>query len=351
MFDQFTEVVVVDTESTAIPGERPVPVCLVAREMRGGRTYRIFQGEFGSVPPYATGPDVLFVAFVAQAELGVYRALNWPLPERVLDLYVEFRRHTNMGSKEDQAERTPAGRGLVGASIFFGLPAPDTDEKMAIQKAVGNGTWQSRYSPEQILDYCQRDVEATERLLAAMLPTITNLHQAVLRGRYTKAVAAMEWTGTPIDTGTLAVLRENWTTIQDHLIDEVDAGRGIFEGRSFVENRFAAWLEREGIPWTRLRSGRLDLDDKRTFRHMAKMYPAISPLRELRHALAEMRLNDLAARSDGRNRTSLWPFGTRTGRNTPGNSEFRPPDLTDFSMTPNRRLSAVRCQETEFRWC
>jgi hypothetical protein len=30
---------------------------------------------------------------------------------------------------------------------------------------------------------------------------------------------------------------------------------------------------------------------------------------------------------------------------------FRPPDLTDFSMTPNRRLSAVRCQETEFRWC
>jgi len=31
--------------------------------------------------------------------------------------------------------------------------------------------------------------------------------------------------------------------------------------------------------------------------------------------------------------------------------KFRPPDLTDFSMTPNRRLSAVRCQETEFRWC
>ena len=25
---------------------------------------------------------------------------------------------------------------------------------------------------------------------------------------------------------------------------------------------------------------------------------------------------------------------------------FRPPDLIDFAMTPNRRLSAVRCQET-----
>jgi pyruvate dehydrogenase complex dehydrogenase (E1) component len=30
---------------------------------------------------------------------------------------------------------------------------------------------------------------------------------------------------------------------------------------------------------------------------------------------------------------------------------FRPPDVIDFSMTPNRRLSAVRCLETEFRWC
>jgi hypothetical protein len=29
---------------------------------------------------------------------------------------------------------------------------------------------------------------------------------------------------------------------------------------------------------------------------------------------------------------------------------FRPPDLIDFAMTPNRRLSAVRCRETAFRW-
>ena len=27
-------------------------------------------------------------------------------------------------------------------------------------------------------------------------------------------------------------------------------------------------------------------------------------------------------------------------------AKFRPPDLIDFAMTPNRRLSAVRCQET-----
>ena len=48
--------------------------------------------------------------------------------------------------------------------------------------------------------------------------------------------------------------------------------------------------------------GRLDLDDckRHTFREMAKMYPIISPLRELRHALSTMRLfSDLTIGEDG----------------------------------------------------
>jgi hypothetical protein len=55
MLDAFREVVV-DTEFTTIAGERPEPVCLVAHELRSGRRFRIFEGQFGSVPQYATGP-------------------------------------------------------------------------------------------------------------------------------------------------------------------------------------------------------------------------------------------------------------------------------------------------------
>jgi DNA polymerase I len=91
----FREVVVVDTEFTTIPGERPGAICLVVHEIRSGRRFRIFQGEFGSAPPYATGRDVLFVAYYASAELGCYRALGWPMPERILDLFTEFRNRTN----------------------------------------------------------------------------------------------------------------------------------------------------------------------------------------------------------------------------------------------------------------
>jgi hypothetical protein len=45
-------------------------------------------------------------------------------------------------------------------------------------------------------------------------------------------------------------------------------------------------------------------------------------MRELRNALSKLRLSDLAVGPDGRNRTSLWPFGASTGRNTPSNARF-----------------------------
>ena len=79
---------------------------------------------------------------------------------------------------------------------------------------------------------------------------------------------------------------------------------------------------REGIPWPRLDSGELALDDD-TFRQMARAYPAVAPLRELRHSLGEMRLfSDLAVGIDGRNRCLLSPFRSITGRNQPSNARF-----------------------------
>jgi DNA polymerase-1 len=55
---------------------------------------------------------------------------------------------------------------------------------------------------------------------------------------------------------------------------------------------------------------------------MARAYPAVSPMRELRSALSELRLNDLAVGHDGRNRTILSAFRSRTGRCQPSNSRY-----------------------------
>jgi DNA polymerase I len=143
----------------------------------------------------------------------------------------------------------------------------------------------------------------------------------LLRGRYMAALARMERNGVPIDTETLSRLRHHWSDIQDKLITEIDANYGVFDGRTFKADRFAAWLARNNIPWLRLESGRLDLSDD-TFREMARAYPVVAPLRELRAALSEMRLSDLAVGRDRRNRTMLSAFRARTGRNQPSNTKF-----------------------------
>jgi DNA polymerase-1 len=90
----FAEIWAVDFEFGAKPGENPEPVCLVAWELRSGRKLRLWRDEFGCEPPYTTGPDVLFVAYYASAEIGCHLALGWPVPERVLDPFTEFRNHT-----------------------------------------------------------------------------------------------------------------------------------------------------------------------------------------------------------------------------------------------------------------
>jgi DNA polymerase-1 len=319
VIEHFREVVAVDFEFTATTGERPIPICLVAHELRSGRRFRIFEDQFGPTPPYATGPDVLFVAYYASAELGCYRALGWPMPERVLDLFAEFRNHTNMDTKVDQARRTPSGAGLLGALVYFGLDLMDAVEKKEMQEAIGSGSWRGRCTPEEVLDYCEPDVAALERLLPVMEPHV-DLPRALLRGRYMPAAAAMEWNGTPIDVETRARLLEGWEDIQDELIRAVDT-YGIYDGRTFKADRWAKLMAELGIPWPLLESGQPDLKDK-TFRQLAKAYPVVSPYRELRHSLSELRLNDLAVGRDGRNRTILSAYRSRTGRNQPSNTKF-----------------------------
>jgi DNA polymerase I len=309
----FAEVWLVDFEFQADRGETPKPVCLVALELRSGRKLRLWHDEFGSSPPYSTGPDALFVAYYASAELGCHLTLGWPLPERILDLFVEFRNRTN-------GIPPLCGNGLLGGLAYFGLDGIGATEKDEMRELVLRGDPWTPGERNAILEYCESDVDSLARLLPAMLPQL-DLSRALLRGRYMAAAARIEHHGIPIDTATLARLKRHWTHIQDRLIGAIDAGYGVYDGRTFKADRFATWLATTGIPWPRLESGNLDLSDD-TFREMASARPAVAPLRELRNALSEMRLNDLAVGPDGRNRTLLSAFRSRTGRNQPSNTKF-----------------------------
>jgi hypothetical protein len=312
----FPEIWLADFEFRAEPGGRPAPVCLVAHEVRSGRTVRLWKDELWSrgAPPYATGPDSLFVAFYASAELGCHLALGWPLPARILDLYAEFKCST-------AGLPLPHGAGLLGALAYHGLPAMDGLEKEAMRQLVLRGGPWTAGERSAILEYCQGDVDALGRLLPVMAPAL-DLPRALLRGRYMAAAARVEWAGVPIDAAALSRLRAGWDGVRGRLVAAVDAAYSVFDGHSFRAERWERWLAAHDIPWPRLASGALALDDD-TFRMMARAYPdAVGPVRELRFTLGQLRLNDLAVGPDGRNRVLLSAFASKTGRNQPSNSKF-----------------------------
>jgi hypothetical protein len=311
----FRQIWCVDFEFIANAGSKQNPICLVAKEIRSGQTIRVWEDELKSLKlaPYPCGADSLFVAYYASAEFGCHLSLGWPLPVNVLDLFTEFRTMTN-------GKTTPSGSGLLGAQIYFGLESISTEDKDSMRNLVmDGGPWNSN-EVQAILDYCESDVLALEKLLPKMESGI-DLSRALLRGRYMKAMASIEFNGIPIDTDALDIFRNNWSDIQGQLIEKINADYGVYEGKTFKLNMFADWLVERNIPWPRLDSGRLDLSDD-TFKDMSRSFPEVSPLRELRIALSQMRLSELAVGEDGRNRCMLSAFRAKTGRNQPSNAKF-----------------------------
>jgi DNA polymerase-1 len=143
------EVVVGDFEFGAAPGEQPHPICLVAHELGSGRTFTLWENDLRRHvrPPYSAGSDVLFVGYYVSAEVGCYLALGWPLPNRILDLYVEFRNLTN-------GLPTLAGKGLLGALAHLGLDVMDAVEKEEMRTlALRGGPW-TNAEREGLLRYC-----------------------------------------------------------------------------------------------------------------------------------------------------------------------------------------------------
>ncbi|HSF32525.1 MAG TPA: DNA polymerase [Candidatus Tectomicrobia bacterium] len=325
--DRFRTIWAVDFEFSAPPGERPHVVCLVAWELRSGRRIRLCMDGIATMssPPYDIGPQSLFIAYAAAAEMSCHLALAWGMPLWILDLYAEFRVLTN-GRMLPTGALQPGS--LVAALTRYGLDAIDVEEKKEMRELaiyIGNGGAYTSRDRNNLLRYCESDVEALARLLPRMLPEI-HIGQAMLRGRYVRAMSAMEHRGIPLDKPLFQKLTANLDAIKSQLIREVNRDFDVYDANgSFRMSKFKAYLNRHNMTWLAVDEDRegspLSTTDD-TFKEMAKTYPQVRQLGDLEYILGKLRLKDIAIGEDGRNRCSLKPFMSKTSRNQPSNSQF-----------------------------
>ncbi len=269
----FAEVWLFDFEFISRPGEPYDVVCLVAHEMRSGRTIKLWRDQLTDTPPYRTDAGVLFVCFVATAECGCHLALGWPMPAKVLDLSPQFRNITNgVTLPDDPRDKKGKGKkGLIGALRYYGIETVGATYKDAMQKRVMEGWPYTEREREQILTYCESDVTALKRLLPEMLPSI-DLPIALYRSEFSGPVSAlMEYRGVPIDMEIFGRLRDKriWASIRDAMVPKIDVQYDVYSD---------TWREKESDGSVSTAAGSISRTglSRRWLRHIRRLSPYVS---------------------------------------------------------------------------
>ena len=333
-------------------GDAITPLCLVAKELRTGRIVRQWLNEFGPSPPYRLDSGVLVIGYMLSAEFSTHIALGWGQPACCLDPYIEFRHLTNDG-RIRSGDRDKGFYSLAGALRYFRYNLIDTARKEEMRDRIIQGPAFTAQERQDILRYCEDDVDALACLIPHIVSTIRSLPHALTRAKFMWAVAQQERRGIPMDLVELERIRSRWADIQLDLVAEIDRNFGAYEIENGVphwrKERFAAYLRRNGISWPTYADGSLD-ETAETFKDMGRAHPQIEPLRELRSSMSKLRLNSLSVGSDARSRTMLGPFGSKTSRNQPSASKypFGPAKWVRFLISAPPGLALVHrdyCQQ------
>jgi hypothetical protein len=218
--DYFTQVAVVDFEYEVSDGNIPNPLCMVAylldEHLQHVRTIRMWRGEFGTTPPFDIGPDTLFVAYAAWAELTCFKVLGWQFPVHIFDLHTAYLAASNilLPHEPDEKRKKPRKR-LSDACRAYGIEGWQDIDKPTIAEAIGEGRWRE-YGQDATFEYCEEDVKKPTELLRAMLRGCPGLFPRADVGRVlhwsnysAKAVALIQARGIPIDIALWNLVQEN----------------------------------------------------------------------------------------------------------------------------------------------
>jgi hypothetical protein len=361
MSEHFTQYAVADfeyeTSRNGIFFPMPIPLCMVAylldENLRHVRTISMWREQLliTKDPPFDIGPYTLFGAYSAWAEMTCFMVRGWPFPKHIFDLHTAYLAISNMLPPWDQAcdeSYKKPGKGLADACRTYGIKGWENIEKKTVAKDIGEGRWQ-KYGQQYVFDYCEEDVKNSTELLRAMirgdrgLPAVNVNHILHWSNYSAKCIAPIQSCGIPWDTelwditqaNNLNVIRALCEKFDPSFYDKKTYGRdddgpiynenGEFSYKRF-EHHLAQPCYRPGferpavVAWPRLSTGKLDTH-RDAFRLMSHI-KGMNEFSALRDAISFIAKATLPISSDGRNRPSLFPFGTATGRNAHSKSPY-----------------------------
>jgi DNA polymerase-1 len=265
--------------------------------------------------------------------------LGWQFPVHIFDQHTAYLAASNilLPHNPDEVRKKPRKR-LSDACRAYGIEGWDRIDKEDISKAIGDGTWRGRYSPQEVVDYCEEDVRKSVQLLRSQLQKYCDQRGHILLpaadvervlwwSNYSaKAVALIQARGMPIDLALWNLVQENKAAVIAELLRQFDPSHGddnpiYTPDGEWTYERLERWLIRSGIPtWPRTESGRLDTS--REALGLMSHVPGIEQLSALRDSVSFIIKATLPIGRDGRNRCSLFPFCTATGRNAHAKSLY-----------------------------
>jgi hypothetical protein len=391
---------VVDTEYCSL-GNHPRARCLCALDLLSGERREIWLAGVADPPcPFTMAADELFIFWAADADVGIFIALGWPVPRSVIDTRVEFMRircglpplpsDDTESDPDIVAEREaragkkrakkPGQYALVRVARHYGVPCVSDEEKgefrdLAMQR-------EDEFSNNErigLLAYCSGDVDATAGVTRALwseaeLSDPQTFDQALIRGFYMSGAAWVQHLGVPIDVPLYRRLAMNAYDLRASYIAD-HANRpdpkecvDVYKGGRFNYEKFGEFLKDHGLfdEWPRTPAGQLVTDRKRLER---LSIPIIDKFLELRATVDLLeglqtsfdadgdveenwdKVKGLRLCRDGRNRAPLFPFGTKTSRNALAGPTFlfTAPAWMRFLLVPpkGRAVAALdwACQE------
>ena len=318
-------------------GNLPDVLCLVAYVLDANLqhvwTVRLWRGEFGSTPPFDIGPRYPVRRVQRLGRDDLLHGSGWQFPEHIFDLHTAYLAASNYccPTHPTRQRKKPRKR-LSDACRAYGIEGWENIDKDSIAEEIGAGHWHE-YGREAVFTLLRGrrshvgaavapDASRPPRFPAADVPRVLCTGRTTARSAL-HAFKPAEFRSTP--RCGIWCRRTNAAVIGE-LLRRFDPSYGSDDPIYTPEGewsyaRFERWLSVAGITgWPRLDSGALNIYSD-AFRLMYHL-PGIEDLHALRDSVGFIAKARLPIGRDGRNRPSLFPFGTATGRNAHARSPY-----------------------------